>query len=58
MRSPAGCSSGLACRPPARIGALPEPRDLVGVDELDDAQVIDYVHEQLASDIDRFHNEL
>lgn len=24
----------------------------------DDAQVIDYVHEQLASDIDRFHNEL
>lgn len=24
----------------------------------DDAQVIDYVHERLASDIDRFHNEL
>lgn len=24
----------------------------------DDAQVIEYVHEQLASDIDRFHNEL
>ncbi|WP_214776026.1 YkvA family protein [Exiguobacterium sp. s37] len=24
----------------------------------DDAQVIDYVHEQLASDIDRFHNDM
>ncbi|MDX5322327.1 MAG: DUF1232 domain-containing protein [Exiguobacterium sp.] len=24
----------------------------------DDAQVIDYVHEQLASDIDRFHHEM